>query len=151
MGRFEDATEDVLNLVEYVRKEWFPELVNAKIKVIFDLKKRLSKGKLVLGRIQKTNDLLRHLTTEEADDDSGYDYIMYLDKLIYNNITDDDKIRLIRHEWRHCFMNIESTNNPYSLVGHDIEDFQEEIILNAENISWASRCATIGMSLYDQD
>ena len=150
MSRFEDVTEDVLNLVGYVRKEWFPELVNAKMKILFDLKKRSSGGKLVLGRMQKTNDLLRHLTTEESDSDEGYDYIMYLDKLIYNNIEEDDKIRLIRHECRHCFMNIEA-NNPYSIIGHDIEDFQEEIILNAENISWASRCATIGMSLYDQD
>lgn len=150
MGRFEDVTESVNTLVRNIRDRDFPGLVGAKIKNLFDLKKRSSGGKMVLGRMQRTNDLLRHLTTDESDSDEGYDYIMYLDKMVYENIDDEDRIRLVRHELRHCLVDIEA-RSPYKLIGHDIEDFEEEIRLNADNMGWASRCAAVGLSMYESD
>ena len=150
MGRYEDVPESVKMVVRNVKEQWFTELANARIKVLFDLKKKMGGGKMVLGRIQKTNDLLRHLTVDEADSDEGYDYIMYLDKMVFNNIEDEDKIRLVRHELRHCFLDLDARGTPYKLVGHDVEDFEEEIRLNGEEIGWARRCAEIGLSLYEQ-
>jgi len=149
--RFEDVTENVNMLVRNVKDRWFPELANAKIKVLFDLKKRTSGGRMVLGRIQKTNDLLRHLTTEESDSEEGFDYLMYLDKIVFENIEDEDRIRLVRHELRHTLYDPEARGTPYKIQGHDIEDFEEEIRLNAEDMGWANRCATIGLSLYEQE
>ena len=150
MLRFEDAPDEVITLMNRIISESFSELANAKIKVIFDLKKRLSNGKVVLGRFQKTSDLLRHLTVEEAADDFGFDYIMYLDKMIFTNITEGDKIKIIRHELRHSNVDMEA-DNPYKLRGHDLEDFTEEVELNSDDLRWAERCVTIGLSLYDRN
>ena len=149
--RYENVPESVKMVVRNVKEQWFPELANARMKVLFDLKKKMSGGKMVLGRIQKTTDLLRHLTTEESNSDEGYDYIIYLDKMIFNNIEDEDKIRLVRHELRHTFCDFDSRTTPYKLIGHDIEDFEEEIRLNGDDMAWSRRCAEIGLSLYEQE
>ena len=149
MSRFEDVTEDVIDLVEYVRKEWFPELGSAKIKIMFDLKKRLSVGKVVLARIQKSNEIMRYLTTEEADSEEGFDYFLYIDKMCWNNCEDGDKIRLLRHEFSHSWCDINTSNNPWKLQGHEISDFHAEIERNQDDPRWAERCAELTLSLYE--
>jgi hypothetical protein len=149
--RFEDVTESVEVTVNRVRERDFPELANGSIKILFDLKRRMSGGKLVLGRMQKTNELTRHLTIDEARSDEGYDYIMYLDKMAWDNMEDEDKIRLIRHELRHCFYDINTTGNPYKVIGHSIEDFYEEIELNEDDPRWAQRVVELTMHMYEQE
>jgi hypothetical protein len=42
--RYDEVNDHVLALLREVRSQDFPELVNAKIKVLFDLKKRKSGG-----------------------------------------------------------------------------------------------------------
>jgi len=148
--RYEEITQNVAELVNEVRREWFPDLRNIKIKVLFDTKKRSSNGKLVLGRIQKTNDLLRHLTVEEASSTEGYDYIIYLDKMAFDWIDESDKIRIVRHEFRHIIIDIDSTN-PCKLLPHDIEDFAEEIELNSSDVRWKERVVQVALSKYDED
>ena len=151
MSRFEDVTEEVYNVLKDVKDAKFPVLAGANIKVLFDTKKRMSGGKIILGRIQKTNDLLRHLTISESDNDEGFDYIMYLDKMIWDNIERIDRVRLVRHELRHTLVDLESNTNPFKIVPHDIEDFVEEISLNADDVNWASRVGELGRHLYDQE
>ena len=90
--RYDEVNEHVLDLLKEVRSQDFPELKNAKIKVLFDLKKRKSGGLIVLARIIKTNDLMRHLTRQKADVTEGYDYIITIDKKCWDNITDLDTI-----------------------------------------------------------
>ena len=150
MIRFEDTPDEVTILMESIVKEHFPELVNAKIKVIFDTKKRSYKGRLTLGRIQATSEILKHLTIEEANSEDGYDYLMYLDKVIYENVEEKDRIRLIRHELRHCETDMEAAK-PYKLKDHDINDFYAEIELNSDDPHWAEKCIEIGLSLYDEE
>lgn len=150
-NRYEDVPQDVLYLAAYVQKEWFPYLINAKVKVLFDTKKRASKGRFVLGRIQKTSTVLRHLTREEARSADGFDYILYLDKAVFESVEKADRIRIIRHEFRHCFYDLDSKNDPYKLVGHDIEDFYEEMELNKDDLRWRERIATVAASIYDTD
>lgn len=151
MGRYEDVPESVNDLVNEVKNRWFRELVNARIKVLFDLKKRTSGDKLVMGRMQKTNSLLRHLTVEEAGNEEGYDYIMYLDKMIFEHIDRIDQERIIRHELQHTNVDLDATRGtPYKLRDHELNDFYEEIERNQDDPRWAERCATVGMSLYDQ-
>lgn len=151
MDRYEDPGAEVLDLVDYVKREWFPYLVNASIKVLFDIKKRSSRGHFVLGRIQRTSTVLRHLTRDEARSADGFDYILYLDKAVYESVEKADRIRIIRHEMRHCFYDLDSKSNPYKLVGHDIEDFYEEMELNKDDTRWRERIATVAASLYDTD
>jgi len=148
--RFEQATDEAKGLLKEVQAEHFPELLNANILLLFDLKKRVSGGKTVLGRIQKTNDLLRHLTIEEAHDDDGFDYLIYIDKVCYENITKEDRIRLIRHELRHILYDANDERNPYKIIPHDIEDFVEEININVDDPGWASRVAELTLTIYEQ-
>lgn len=146
--RFENATEDVRDLMNELIKENFPELTNAKIKPIFDLKKRTSKGGIVLGRFQKVNDLDKLLTEDEVED--GFDYFLYVDKKAWEMAEDEDKVRLIRHELRHSDVDLD-LDKPYGLRGHDIEDFEEEIRLNGDNMRWAQRLADITRVAYEQE
>ncbi len=147
--RYDDAPE-VEPLLRRIRFEHFPELVNAKIKVLFDLRKRGSGGTVVLGRIIKANDLIRHLTTDEASRIEGYDYIITLDKVCWDNIGEVDRERIIRHELRHTFFDIESKTDPYKLVVHDITDFHAEVEANRDDPMWRERCAALTADVYDQ-
>ena len=149
--RFEDASKETVDLVNVVRKEIFPELASANIKVLYDIKKRMSGGKMVLGRMQKTNDLLRHLTIEDAKDEEGFDYILYLCKAVYDNVDEGDRVRLIRHELQHCDVDLDSNTNPYKLRGHEISDFYDEIEYNKNDPRWAERCVAVAESIYEED
>ena len=147
--RYEDAPEEVETLLRKIRFEHFPELVNAKIRVLFDLKKRGSKGMVCLGRIVKANDLIRHLTTDKGLAE-GYDYIITLDKVCWDNIANGDREKIIRHELRHTFFDIESEDNPYRLIDHDITDFYAEVEVNRDDPKWRERCASLTADIYDQ-
>ena len=146
--RYEDVTENVYDILHNVVREFFPGLVNAKILCIFDLKKRMSKGNIVLARIKKSDDLIRHLTINNAGEEDGYDYIMFLDQMIWQSIEEVDKVRIVRHELRHCFITDEGN---YSIIPHDIEDFAAEIELNSDDIRWSTRVAELCMHLYSQE
>jgi hypothetical protein len=148
--RFEDVDQSTMMFVDNVKRQYFPELVNAKVKVIFDTKKRMSEGKVVLARIQKTNDLLRHLTKNESEDLEGFDYIVYLDKVMWEHTEDLDKEKVVRHEFRHTLVDNESETVPYKIQPHDIEDFEEEIRLNADDVGWRSRVTSLVYEIYEQ-
>lgn len=149
--RYDDVNEHVLDLLKEVRSQDFPELVNAKIKVLFDLKKRKSGGMVILARIIKTNDLMRHLTKNAVDVNEGYDYIITLDKKCWENITDLDRVKILRHELRHTFYDIDSDDNPYKLLNHSISDFYEEVEINKNDPRWRERVATLTEDIYEQE
>ncbi|MCX5809611.1 MAG: putative metallopeptidase [Proteobacteria bacterium] len=148
--RYEEVNEEVMSVLKEVKSEYFPELKNAKIKVLFDIKKRKAGGMVILARIMKTNDLLRHLTIDEADAMEGYDYIIALDKTCWDSIIRDDKIRIVRHELRHACFDIESEDNPYKLQDHSISDFYEEVEHNKDDPRWRERLATVVEDIYEQ-
>lgn len=149
MIRYEDAPETEA-LLHKIRFEHFPELVNAKILVLFDLKKRGSKGMVCLARIMKANDLIRHLTTDDKALAEGYDYIITIDKVFWDNAGNEDRARVIRHELRHTFYDIESKSDPYKLIDHDITDFYAEVEMNQDDPRWRMRCASLVVDIYDQ-
>ena len=149
--RYDEVTDHAIELLKEVRSKDFPELVNAKIKVLFDLKKRKSGGQVVLARIIKTNDLIRHLTRDGADYHNGYDYIITIDKKCWDNITDLDRVKILRHEWRHTFFDIESEDNAYNLLNHSLSDFHEEVELNKDDPRWRERVATLTEDVYEQE
>ena len=149
--RYDEVGDHVNTLLEEVRSKDFPELVNAKIKVLFDLKKRKSGGLVILARIMKANDLIRHLTRNGADYHNGYDYIITLDKKCWENITDLDRAKILRHELRHTFFDIESEDDPYKLLNHSVSDFHEEVELNKNDPRWRERVATLTEDIYEQE
>lgn len=147
--RFEEAPDEVYEIMNVVREANFPELAGCNVKVVFDLKKRMSGGKLVLGSLQKPNELLRFFTIDEVGNDEGYDYLMRVDKKAWTEImTAEDKKRLLRHELRHSDVDFDSTN-PYKIRGHSIEDFYSEIPLNADEPRWSERVGQATLSSYE--
>ena len=148
--RYEEADDDAKHLLDEVQTKYFPELRNAKIILLFDLKKRTSGGRVVLGRIMKTNDLLRHLTKDDSMAIDGVDFIVTLDKQGWDAIGTDDRTRVLRHELRHTYYDIESEDNPYKLVDHSITDFYEEVDLNKDDPRWRERVATVVADIYEQ-
>jgi len=65
-NRYEEVDESVDDILNNVQVNNFPELRNAFIKALFDTKRRSKGGVIVLGRIMKPNDFIRHFTKAEA-------------------------------------------------------------------------------------
>jgi len=149
-NRYEDVDSSVINALSAIRRESFPELVNAKIKPLFDLKKRVSGGAIVLARIMLPNELIKHFTADEKEGiEDGYDYIVIVDKVVWQHTGATDRERLLRHELRHTFVDIEA-DNPYRLLDHDVSDFYEEMELNRDDPRWKERIASLADTIYDQ-
>jgi len=147
--RFEEAPTEVYEILRECKDQHFPTLAGCNIKVVFDLKKRMSGGKLTLGSLQKPNELLRFFTIDESGNDEGYDYLMRIDKKAWTEImTSGDKKRLVRHELRHSDVDFDSSN-PYKLRGHSVEDFYSEITLNEDDPRWGERVSMATFSAYE--
>lgn len=150
MLRYEAVNDDVLDLFGELKMKSFPELRNAKISLLFDQKKRAKGGRLELACIKRPNELIRHFTKDEAVSIEGFDYIIILDKVCWESIDDADRTRILRHELRHTYYDIESEANPYRLIDHSISDFYEEVELNRDDPKWRERIGAMTESIYEQ-
>ena len=150
LTRYEPVTEDVYTVLKNVREDIFPELQGAEILCVFDTKKKVTKGKLELASISTTNDILRFLTLDDTGNEEGYDYIIRIDKVAWRLATEQNKIRLLRHELKHTRVEAENAK-PWKLRGHTIEDFHSEIILNQDNPRWADELAFITLAAHEQN
>jgi hypothetical protein len=146
--RFEETTSDVEEIMKERIKKYFPELISCKISTLFDKKKRLKGGNIVLASIQKPNEMLRYFTIDNAGTDEGYDYVMRIDKNAWSNIEKIDKERLIRHELRHTLVDFDS-DNPYKLRDHSITDFYSEVKLNEDDARWVERVGSLTLAIYE--
>lgn len=155
MIKFEDATGDVIELFEKVKTNLFPELNDALFKLVWRNKKKGKKDGLVFAEVMSPGEFTRYLTSEEANEENGFDFIVIIDKLIYNNIDEEDKVRLLRHELRHCVYNPskEDRKSQYGLRDHTVQDFYEDVAIEAQaggDPQWKERILEIGLSLYEE-
>lgn len=155
MNKFEDATGDVIKLFEKVKNDLFPELNNALFKLVWRNKKKGKDGGLIFAEIMSPGEFTRYLTSEEANEETGFDFIVIIDKLIYNNINEEDKIRILRHELRHCVYNPtkEDKKAQYGIRDHTVQDFYEDVAIESQNggdPQWKERVLEIGLSLYEE-
>lgn len=147
-NRYARGSEEANKLVKQAIKQWFPALEPAIVQILFDTKKRMKGNKLILGQIRRANDLIRRLTDDICEE--GCDYIMFLDRVVFENISKQDKMRLVRHELRHCKVEGTPEKPKYKVVPHDIEDFEIEIELNKDNVGWAREAAQMALEIYAQ-
>ena len=75
LNRYEDVPQEVTDFAEKVRAQYFPELARARIAVLFDLKRRKSRGNWILASIHKPNELTRHFTKSNLNP-IGLDYVI---------------------------------------------------------------------------
>lgn len=155
MSSFENVPESVRKFGREIQEEYFPELEDCRYQILFDTRET---KKPWLAKIYRANDLVRFLTIDEPDaSNEGLDYIIVLDKLLYESdaITDADRKRLIRHEMRHIYYDPEKNTrkSQYKLVKHTINDFYEEVDLAIQegDPRWVERVSAVQESLYDND
>ena len=146
--RFEDAGNDIYRMMEDVIATEHRHLAEAQICIMFDLKKRTTGGRYVLGRIKSTSEELKAFAVN--DNGQAYDYVMFLDKNVWDRISEDDQKCIIYHELCHCKV-AEEAENQYKIQGHEIETFYSEIERNKENPRWSERLGTIAEAVYDPE
>lgn len=146
MSRFEEASPETVNLVRDVMEESFPELQTARMVVLYDTKKRKSGGKFVIGRMKKTNDELKAFATDPSGD--SYDYIMFLDKLVFEAVDENDKKYIIFHELCHCQIDLDSSDQ-FKIKDHEIQTFYSEMEYTKDNPRWLERVSAIAESLHN--
>lgn len=148
MSRYLSAPQDVSDKLNEIREEHFPELVNCHIMVLMDTKKRKSKGRYVFASIKKMSDCERFLSADNFVTE-GYDYLMVIDNNMWQNISDEDKIRLVFHELCHIFIDNEA-KNPYKTVDHDITGFKKEFDTFSDIMETWERLSEISESIYEE-
>jgi len=150
MIRFTDVDRDTETLVAEIIKKDFSHLVQAKIKIIFDIKKRKTMGQYVLGKLQKTNALIKYLTANESSDGTGFDYLLFIDETVFEAVDQKDKIRLIRHLLQYADIDYES-DNPFKTRKEEVITWFDEIEFNIEDPRWYERLQTIAESIYEAE
>lgn len=145
--RYENVDSSVTDLVSDVLQTYFNDLAGAKIKVIFDTRKRTHGGNIVLGRMQKCNELIKYLTDDDEQSPEGYDFFLYLDKNIYEALDDAQRRQVIFHELCHCGVDFDR-DDPYYIVPHDVETFYVEIEYNVGDPRWYEALSTVANAVY---
>ena len=149
MSRFEEAGELFEEKLQEVINNNFPILSSANFSCIFDLKKRKSNGKYVVGKIQKANDLMKHLSATNENPD-GIDYLIYVDKAVWNTIDTKDKERLLYNVL--CYTDVDFDKpSPYNTRDAEIKTFYEEIEYNKDDPRWMERLEAIATSIYESE
>ena len=147
--RYQDADESLVEVFLQVAEERFPNTcANLNIKLMFDTKRRVSRGKLVLASIEIASEKIKYFTRHEVKVGDGVDYILTVDQKAWELSNSDNKKRLISHELRHVFVD---ENDKRKLLPHDIEDFVVEVELNKKDPNWASNLAQVVVDVYEQE
>lgn len=149
MSRFEEAVTEVTDKVQYVIRNKFPSLNGCNIEVVMDLKKRKAGGKYTLVNLQKTSPIMRHMSANNTNPD-GVDYILYLDKAVYNEMSEEDRERVIAHGLYHADCDFEK-EIPYGVRKPTVQTFYEEIADNIDDARWAERLDIMAEGIYERE
>ena len=150
MSRFTDVDPDTKKMINEVISKDFSHLAQAKIKMIFDQKKRKSGGRYQLGKMQKTNDLIRYLTAREVGEAEGFDYLMYIDENVFEVLDQSDKIRLVRHLLQYADIDYEA-ELPFKIRKEEVITWYDELEFNKDDPKWFERLEVIAESIYNQE
>jgi hypothetical protein len=147
MHRYEDSDEVLVEVFLDVMEEHFPQLQYLKFKLIYDLKQRSNKGRLVLASIETASPKIKYLSIDKIAID-GYDLLMIVDMKAWEVASADHRVKLVRHEMRHVEID---EKGGVKVVGHEIEDFHIEVKLNSDNPEWRMQLATLTHDMYEQE
>jgi hypothetical protein len=150
MSRFSDVDPGTKKMINEIISKDFSHLTQAKIKMIFDQKKRKSGGRYQLGKMQKSNDLIRYLTSREAMDPEGFDYLMFIDENVFEVLEQVDKVRLVRHLLQYADIDFEA-EKPYKIRKEEVITWYDELEYNQDDPKWFERLEVIAESIYNQE
>lgn len=146
MNRYEDVTEEFVEAFLSVLEK-FTHIQFLTYKLLFDTKKRISKGRITLASIELANEKIKFFSKDNIAVD-GYDYIIIADKKAWELASPADKARIIRHELSHVFID---EKGKCKLIGHEVEDFYSELKANEDDPEWRRRIAIVVSDVYDQE
>ena len=136
--RFEEVDNEVIERVTRLINEEFTNLQGCKIGIIFDTKKRKSKGRYTISKLSKANELQKFLTESASTDGQGFDYFLTLDQISYMALESNDKDRIICNALYHADVDFDATD-PYKLRNPEIMTFHEELRKNNGDMTWSER------------
>lgn len=148
-SRFEEATSDVVERVNEVIRQKFPQMNDCLIEVVMDTKKRKSGGRFQLVKLDKASPIVKHISADDVHT-NGIDYILYIDQTVYHELSDNDKTRLISHGLYHADMDFEK-ENPYLIRKPTVQTFYEEIVDNEDDPRWAERLDLLAEGVYERE
>jgi len=147
MSRYEDCNDGLVEVFLDLLEHRFPAYGNLNFKIIFDMKKRIKQGKLVLASVELASPKIKFFSKDDIAVD-GYDYVLTVDKKAWDLANEKDRKRIISHELRHVFINEKGAPK---LVGHEIEDFYVELKLNEDDPEWARNLTGLVADVYEQE
>ena len=142
---FRKADESVHEIFIQLVEKTFPEISGYSFGLLFRDKVKKSRGRVTLAEICLPGKLLQYFARNSAG--QPYDFLLVCDEMVWAVANEDDRVRIMRHELRHVY--IDEKGKP-RLVGHDFEDFHEEVKLNADCPDWAARLVKIADAGYKQ-
>ena len=147
MNRFTDVDDGVVEVFLGLLEERFPSLIQLKIKLIFDTKKRIVKGKLCLAGVEVANDKIKYFSKDDIAIE-GYDVVIIFDRKAWELSDKINRKRIMSHELRHVVIN---EKDEVKLIPHDVSDFRIEQKLNENDPDWNIKLATLVSDIYDQE
>lgn len=147
MSRYTEVDDSVVNTFLSVMEKRFPSLVQLKIKLIFDTKRRVKAGQIVLATTELASEKIRFFSKDDVAIE-GYDVVIVFDMKAWELASDEDKTRLMSHELRHIFID---EKDKVKLLPHDVSDFRAEIQLNTDNPDWGLNLSTLVNAVYEQE
>lgn len=151
--KYEDVPQSVEDIFVEVRDDVFPELAGARIKLTYCLKPRKTGEAYKIATIQKLNELDRYFSADEADSEEGFDYVIIIDKLVWEECSREDQVRIMRHELRHTNVDFDK-KMPYGLRKHDYEDFVDDMEIELQpggDPRWHERLGDIASQVHERD
>jgi len=145
--RYEDADTSLTQVFNQVIAERFNTLQYLNFKLVYDTKKRMKGGQIVLASTEVASPKVKFFTASDQVED-GYDCIMFIDRKAWELSSDLDKVRIMSHELRHVYL--DEKGNP-KILNHEISDFYAEIALNVDDQEWARRLSTLVFDVYEQE
>ena len=151
---YEECPQSVIDFSKEVLEKNYPELSDVRYTVLYDVSGKKHRW---LAKIYKASEMLRFFTGDITNTDDGLDYIVVVDKVFYSSevITDLDRMRLFRHEFRHIYYDPEKKTRKaqYKLCKHDVNTFYAEIELNTAEGEprWEEKMSEIYMGLFEKE
>lgn len=145
--RFTEADDSVVEVFLNTMEERFPNLVQLKIKLIFDLKRRIKQGKICLATTELANEKIKFFSKDDVAVE-GYDVVIIIDQKAWQLANADNRKRLMSHELRHIFI---EEDGKVKLLPHDVSDFRAEQKLNEDDPDWGYKLCTLVNDIYEQE
>jgi hypothetical protein len=147
MSRFSDVNDDVVEVFLETVEERFSGLGQLKFKLIFDTKRRVKQGEIILASVEIASEKIKFFSKDNVAVD-GYDVVVIIDMKAWELSSSSDRKRIMSHELRHVL--IDETGK-IKIIPHDISDFRAEQKLNSDDPDWKFKLATLVNDVYEQE